>query len=134
VSEPYAEYGLNHGAGLPAAAYVAAISGGLWVPWIGLLGTFLVLLLPDGRLPSPRWRPLAWVSGATIALVYATFTFTPGSTEQNAAVANPLGIGLLEPALKWVLLALPAIPVCMLGCAAGLVVRSDARPGWSGCS
>jgi len=28
------------------------------------MGTFLVLLFPDGRLSSPRWRPLTWVSGA----------------------------------------------------------------------
>ncbi len=124
VSEPYAEYGLNHGAGLPAAAYVAAISGGLWVPFIGLLGTFLVLLFPDGRLPSQRWRPLAWLSGATITLVYLMFTLAPGPLElYNSAVANPLGLGLLEPALKWLFFALPILPLCMLGCAAGLVVR-----------
>ena len=23
---------------------------------------FLLLLFPTGRLPSPRWRPLAWIS------------------------------------------------------------------------
>ncbi len=124
ASEPYADYGLNHGGGLPAAAYVAAISGGLWVPAIGLLGTFLVLLFPDGRLPSPRWRPLARLSGVTIALAYATFTLAPGPLELNdSAVTNPLGIGLLEPALKWLFFALPVLPLCMLGCAAGLVVR-----------
>ena len=124
ASEPYAEYGLNHGAGLPAAAYVAAISGGLWVPAIGLLGTLLVLLFPDGRLPSPRWRPLARLSGATIALVYLMFTLAPGPLElYQSAVANPLGLGLLEPALKWLFFALPILPLCMLGCAAALVVR-----------
>jgi signal transduction histidine kinase len=28
--------------------------------------TFGTLLLPDGRLPSPRWRPVAWVSAVAI--------------------------------------------------------------------
>ena len=24
-------------------------------------GALLMLLIPDGRLPSPRWRPLVWL-------------------------------------------------------------------------
>ena len=35
-----------------------ALSWG-WVPAFGLMATHLPLRLPDGRLPSPRWR---WVS------------------------------------------------------------------------
>jgi len=124
LSNPYAEYGLQRSGGLPGAAYVAAISGGLWVPAIGLLGTFLVLLFPDGRLPSPRWRPLAWVSGATIAFLYAMFTLTPVPLElYDSAVINPLGLGVLEPAVPYLFFALPVLPLCMVGCAASLVVR-----------
>jgi signal transduction histidine kinase len=39
-----------------------------WIPSIGLLVTFLLLLFPTGHLPSRRWRPAAWVSAAGIAL------------------------------------------------------------------
>lgn len=28
---------------------------------------FLILLFPDGRLPSPRWRPVAWIAAAYTA-------------------------------------------------------------------
>jgi MFS family permease len=38
------------------------------VPAVGLLGIYLPLLFPDGRLPSRRWRPLAWLAGVVIAL------------------------------------------------------------------
>jgi hypothetical protein len=34
----------------------------LWVP-INALLAFVALLFPDGRLPSPRWRPFGWLSG-----------------------------------------------------------------------
>jgi MFS family permease len=38
-----------------------------WTPGILLLFTFLLLLFPDGHLPSRRWRPVAWL--AALALV-----------------------------------------------------------------
>jgi hypothetical protein len=40
-----------------------------WAPGLGLLMTFALLLFPDGRLPSRRWRPVAWLSGASIAMI-----------------------------------------------------------------
>jgi hypothetical protein len=52
----YAEYSLriNPGA-LPRPDIAVAINEGSWVPLIGLVGTYLILLFPDGHLPSPRW-------------------------------------------------------------------------------
>ncbi|MFE0145680.1 ATP-binding protein [Nonomuraea sp. NPDC059007] len=34
----------------------------------GLVWVFLPLLFPDGRLPSRRWRPVAWIAGVAIAV------------------------------------------------------------------
>ena len=51
---------------LPGAATVGWLSGIVGIPGIGFL-SFLMLLFPTGRLPSPRWR---WVArGAVLDLV-----------------------------------------------------------------
>jgi hypothetical protein len=38
-----------------------------WMLFVGLF-VFLLLLFPNGRLPSSRWRPFAWVSVAIISV------------------------------------------------------------------
>ncbi len=45
----YGPYALEHG--LPGAAATIALSSWLWVPTIGVAGSFLLLLFPDGHLP-----------------------------------------------------------------------------------
>src|SRR5215212_3536888 len=54
---------------VPYPVSSAALTQGLWVPPVGLLGIYMILLFPDGKLPSKRWRPLAWFSGALIAVI-----------------------------------------------------------------
>jgi hypothetical protein len=57
-----------------------------------LLGTFMVMLFPDGRLPSRRWRPLAYLSGTAILLASVALTVEPGPLPHRGGVRNPLGI------------------------------------------
>ena len=45
---------------------------------LGLL-CFLVLLLPSGQLPSPRWRPFAWLSVLVAAVGTIVTVFSPGA-------------------------------------------------------
>ena len=73
---------------------IAALAYPLWVPGVGLIG-FLLLLFPDGHLPSPRWRPVAWLLGGDIALLTLTGFFLPGVIQETDYV-NPLGIEALE--------------------------------------
>ncbi|HEX2153691.1 MAG TPA: hypothetical protein VHL52_06915 [Acidimicrobiia bacterium] len=40
----------------------------------GMTITFFLLLFPDGQLPSPRWRPVAWAGAAGILLMVAGLT------------------------------------------------------------
>jgi cytochrome b subunit of formate dehydrogenase len=50
-----------------------------WVPGLGLV-VFLCLLFPEGRLPSARWRWLAWFN-TTVILIGATLAaLSPGAT------------------------------------------------------
>jgi two-component system, NarL family, sensor kinase len=51
---------------LPGGEAMLWLQGWFWMLFIGLI-VFLLLLFPTGRLPSTRWRPFAWVSGAVIS-------------------------------------------------------------------
>src|SRR5215211_5668079 len=56
------------------------------------LFTYLFVLFPEGRLLSPRWRWILWLSGAAIAAATLSEAFMPGPIEGLQPVQNPLGI------------------------------------------
>jgi hypothetical protein len=101
-------------------------------PSEGLAGLFglSLLLFPDGRLPSPRWRAAAAVSLLGISLLFVGPGIRPGSLgDPFAQVANPLGIqsarrvaDLLD-ALGWLL----ALCGLLLGARSMLIRRRKAR-------
>ena len=85
----------------PYPVTMAALTQATWIPPVGLLGIYLILLFPDGKLPSSRWLPLAWLSGMVMMLASLGITFSPGPLEGHPGVRNPFG---LEGApLGWVL-------------------------------
>ncbi len=89
----YAAYSLLARPGsLPGGEAMAWISSWLWVAHSGLFA-FLGLLFPDGRLPTPRWRPFAWLVGAAILAGSIAMAFSPGPVDGLGAIRNPLGIG-----------------------------------------
>jgi hypothetical protein len=58
----YATYALlTHPGSLPAGDFIASFAVHLWHPGLGFL-VFSFLLFPHGRLPSHRWRIVAWLS------------------------------------------------------------------------
>lgn len=125
--DAYATYGLviNPGS-VPRPDVAAALGAGAWAPTIGLMGTFVILLFPDGRLPSSRWRPLAWLSAATIVAVTVTIAVSPGSLDAGPVptMLNPLGIESAKVALIVLLgIFLPLLPLCIVASAAALVWR-----------
>ena len=78
----------NHG---PAPALVIWVSTWVWMAGIGPVATFGLLLFPDGRLPSRRWRAVAWLAGAANALIIAGIALQPGRFEDDT-IENPLGL------------------------------------------
>ena len=66
----YSTYGLAVMPGsLPFADVMAWVALWVWAPGFTLLVTLAVLLFPDGRPPSPRWRPLIWASFGVMGLL-----------------------------------------------------------------
>jgi hypothetical protein len=124
VSDFYGVYGVARPGSVPFPVAVAGINNWLWVPAVGLLGTYLLLLFPDGRLPSSRWRPLAWLSGAVLVSASVGVMLSPGPLQGLGGVRNPFG---LEGEPSWLTSAgyviLPLLPLCMLASALSLVLR-----------
>lgn len=75
--DDYSVYGLAKPGSVPFPLGAAAINNWLWVPQVGLLATYVFLLFPDGKLPSRRWRPLAWLCGVVIVSVSVGFMLSP---------------------------------------------------------
>ncbi len=120
----YALYGVRiaRPGSVPYPAAVGSLAEFL-PPTALLLGTFLILLFPDGRLPSSRWRPVAWLCGAVIATNVVVTILAPGPLSELRNVPNPFG---LEGSL-WLANAVDAIglffPLCLLATATSLIVR-----------
>jgi hypothetical protein len=108
----YIAYALATTGVLPLPAAVA-LNQWLWVPPVGLLSIYLILLFPDGKLPSRRWRPLAWFSGAVLIMVSLAIALTPGPLPDLEGVRNPFGL----EGYPWIADASKVIPVLMPLCA-----------------
>ena len=65
----------------------------MWVGFAGLIlaFVFLMLLFPDGRLPSSRWRIVALAVVLGTALTAIADGFYPGLMLTHGYVENPLG-------------------------------------------
>ena len=74
--------------GVALAAWLANLAQSSFV--VSIL--FLVLLFPDGMLPSRRWRPLAWAMGTLIAVSLIVVALSPGPIVEFPSVSNPFGV------------------------------------------
>jgi signal transduction histidine kinase len=122
----YLQYGvITHPGAVPSPAVVAAITAWLWAPAIGLMGTFLILLFPDGKLPSERWKPLARLSAVALIIEPLVDLFQPGTFANIGfpRVSNPLGVEALAGVMKVLDFSIVLIPICMIGCAISLIQR-----------
>jgi len=101
LTEQYALFGIATAPGsLPATRLAGWLSGTLGVPTIVMVAV-LILLFPDGRLPSRRWRPVLWAIGVVTAIWVAAqlqASITMAGTYSGSLAAagvdypNPLGI------------------------------------------
>jgi hypothetical protein len=127
LAEEYAAYGSATRPGsLPGPVLAGWFSSWVWYPTVGLALVFTPLLFPDGRLPSPRWRPVAWLAAAATAALSLLFALAPTvEMGKGRQTGNPIGVAAVgDPERNPVgLLAVNLLTVLALAAVVSLVVR-----------
>jgi hypothetical protein len=119
----YGVYGLAKPDTVPFPVVFYALVQWLWLPTVGLLAIYLVLLFPDGRLPSRRWRPLAWLSGAVIILLGVVSVLAPGELTELEGVRNPFGLEAAPWLVDAEVVLLLLFVACILASVVSLILR-----------
>jgi hypothetical protein len=124
LADEYARWGLTSGAEPGVGVLLATWSTGwLFAPILGAVALFLPLLFPDGRLPSRRWRPVAWAAAGYVVLATLGNAFAEQETGPTGA-PNPYATDGLQP--LWTVLrgvAAVLMVVAFAGAVASVVVR-----------
>lgn len=123
----YARYAsITQQGDLPGAGLVLALTYPGWVLFIGLAG-FLLMLFPDGHLPSPRWRWFAWACGLGLALLYVIESMNPevGALYDLPRVETPLAVEALGAggALSFLVVVTAFAPLTIVAGAAAIIQR-----------
>jgi signal transduction histidine kinase len=124
----YGSYAVHGGIGGRTFGLIAvSLDAPMLVPVVGLPVTFLLLLFPDGHLPSPRWRWFARILAVSLVVVFLDIVLTPGKfgdeVEAFANVRNPLGIDGLRSVLEVAIVSLAMLPIGVIGSLVALVQR-----------
>ena len=118
----YGIYGVASPGSVPFPVLVAGFNNFLWVPAVGLLGTYALMLFPDGNLPSKRWRPLAWLTGVALVSISLLVAISPAPLQSLGETQNPFALDL-PPWAEGATAIFLVLPLCMIASAASLVVR-----------
>jgi hypothetical protein len=103
---------------------VVWVGGWAWIMGAGPAATLLLLLFPDGKLPSRRFRPIAWLAVAGILSIFASIAFVPGPIHDYEPATNPAGIPGAGSLLKVVGdLGGLALLISVLGSLASIAIR-----------
>jgi signal transduction histidine kinase len=100
LGDQYARFALLTHPGLPGAVWGAWFTSWSWaIVFPTGAVSLLLLLLPDGHLPSPRWRPVAVVALIPAVVVGLLAMFAPGPISSGGnipALDNPIGWSALQ--------------------------------------
>ena len=103
-NQQYAPLAAAKAKALPLVGLSSWLATWTALPGIAITITSSLQLFPDGRLPSPRWRPVAWVSAAAAVVPAAVIAVRAwplrgpemaALTFDHPAIAAVFGIGFL---------------------------------------
>ncbi len=125
MSGSYTMYGLlvARPGSVPFPAAIGSLGEELAPATGGLIGTYLILLFPNGKLPSRRWRPVAWLSGAVIVLMSVGGVLAPGRLPDLGGVRNPFGLEQYPWVGEVTQSVILLLPLCILASVLSLVLR-----------
>jgi hypothetical protein len=123
--DPWVDRLQLEGRPLPPAAQAAALAAdSLWAAGIALAVTLPLLLLPDGRLRSPRWRSVLAVVMVGTTMNVVGWWLSPGPMTQTIRpVAKPFSLdgwaGAAATVVTWIgfgitFAAIPAAALCVV--------------------
>ena len=125
------ELGLEYGV-YALVTTPGALPAGVWAAWFGawarglggfFIVVFLLLLFPTGRLPTRRWRMVAWAALSYVVLFTLVSWLSPVSQDfRLSSIRNPLGIDLRIMDLFAGIVYL-SLPLLLLASGAAVIVR-----------
>jgi len=102
---------------LPGAVLAAWYQSWSWLVYVGLLSTVL-LLFPDGRVPTRRWRVVLWGVWLTVTVSAFSYAFLSSAPDKRfPTYVNPFALVLLweyPPFFPFVFAGLVASAVALL--------------------
>jgi hypothetical protein len=124
IAESYAARALIAVPEYPGGIWAAWISRWIWAIWLTPL-PLILLLLPNGRLLSPKWRPIPAAIVALIGFQAFVDAFRPSGLdpEEPVGFANPLGLEWVASIADLAKASGPLIGVAVFVAAASVIVR-----------
>jgi signal transduction histidine kinase len=106
----------------PLYAWAVWSGSWLWIPAVFLPLTFVLMLFPDGHLPSPTWRFVGWSAALGLALTVLVIMLHPGPVWGQPE--NPFGIpGVASILDKLIIFSGVLLVIGFLGSIAAFAVR-----------
>ncbi len=111
---------------VPGAAYLAAVGPGLEAAGLLIAVVGVPMVFPDGHLPGPRWRWLAWLAVAAVICLFLGNVLSRGTNEDRlVGWHSPLGLPARDAGIAD-LLSVAGVLLAVLadaGAITGLVAR-----------
>jgi hypothetical protein len=113
-----------------ALALTLQVTAWIWIPAIFLLLTLGLLLFPDGRVPGPRWRPVAVAMAGVIGVVSLLFLWGARPSGKVAVYGGDAPFDQLPTVIVAAVSAgLPVLTLSVIASLVALVRRYRASTG-----